>query len=72
MVNEKRVERKLPLLITDGPWWSNELDRNLYRVQQFKKREPKLFLQHRNKLIVDLEQLKLDVDRSMNGNSKKK
>ena len=62
MVNQKRVERKLPLLITDGPWYSNELDRNEYRVKQFKKRKPEKYAQHREQLILDLEKFKRDVE----------
>lgn len=62
MVNQKRVERKLPLLITDAPWWSTELDRNEYRVKQFKKREPRKYQQHCSTLLVDLEKLKRDID----------
>jgi hypothetical protein len=66
MVNEKRIERKLPLLITDAPWWSTELDRNEYRVKQFKKRMPQKYRQHCDALRVDLEKLKRDVDALFN------
>lgn len=67
MVNKKRVEGKLHLLITDGPWWSSELDRNEYRVKQFKKRSPALYEQHSTRIIIDLEKLKRDVDAIING-----
>jgi hypothetical protein len=67
MVTSKRVEQKLPLLITDGPWWTFEIDRNEYRLRQFKKREPTKYQQHRNQIITDLEKLKRDVDAILNG-----
>jgi hypothetical protein len=66
MVNEKRIERKLPLLITDAPWWTFEIDRNEYRVKQFKKREPRKYRQHCDALRVDLEKFKRDVDALFN------
>lgn len=66
MVNQKRVEQKLPLLITDGPWWSFEIDRNEYRLRQLKKREPAKYQQHRNQITMDLEKLRRDVDSVLN------
>jgi hypothetical protein len=70
MVNQKRVERKLPLLITDGPWWSPELDRNEYRLKQFKKKEPLRYQIHRDVLLTELDKLKRDVDRFLEQNRK--
>ena len=67
MVNPKRVEQKLPLLITNGPWWSTELDRNEYRLKKFKQRAPALYQQHRGNILSDLEKLKRDVDRVIDG-----
>ncbi len=67
MVNHRRVEQKLPILITDGPWYTSELDRNIYRITQFKKRDPTRFQQHKNQIIMDLEKLRRDVDKSVNG-----
>jgi len=68
MVNQKRVERKLPLLITDAPWWSTELDRNEYRVKQFKKKKPQLHQQHCDNLLRELNKYKDDVDALFGGN----
>lgn len=62
MVNSKRIEQKLSLLITDGPWWTFEVDRNEYRLRQLKKREPAKYQQHQNQIIMDLEKLKRDVN----------
>ncbi len=64
MVNPKRVEQKIPLLITDSPWWTGEQDRNEYRLRQFKKREPQKYRQHRDVLLLELEKLKQELDRS--------
>lgn len=72
MINSKRVEKKLPLLITYGPWWTDELDRNEYRLQVFRKREPQRYQQHRDTLLKALGNLKVDVDASINGYGKKK
>jgi hypothetical protein len=62
MVDPKRVERKLPILLTNGPWFSSELDRNEWRLQKFKRQYPDKFIMHRNNIIKSLEELHKDID----------
>ena len=61
MVDTKRVEKKLPLLITDTHWLTGELDINEYRVQKFKQRHPDRYLHYRNELLQNLEGLSKEV-----------
>ena len=61
MVNQKRIEQKLPLLITNTPWITGELDVNEYRVQKFKQRKPERYLHYRNELLFNLEGLEKEV-----------
>ena len=72
MVNQQRVEKKLPLLLTDGPWYSSELDRNIYRLQKFKRVAPEKYVSHRNNILNELDNLKRDMDSfSKNGKNGK-
>ncbi len=72
MVNQKRVEQKLPLLIADGSWASFDIDRYEYRMSKFKRSEPQKYAQHRNQIITDLEKLKRELDAMFNGNGKRR
>lgn len=71
MVDIKRVERKIPLLITDGPWFSGELDRNESRIRKFKQQAPDRYIARRNNIINELAALRHDVDEFMQNNSRK-
>lgn len=62
MVDPKRLEKKLPSLITETPWITGELDINQYRVQKFKVRHPDRYLHYRNELLDNLEALAKEVD----------
>ena len=62
MVNQKRVEQKLPLLMTDGPWWSSELDRNEIRLKKFKRCVPNRYVLHRNNILNELDALRKEMD----------
>lgn len=55
-----RIEKKFCNLITENPW-TIELDRNEYRLQQFKRKAPDLFNQHRNRILADIDLLRVDV-----------
>ena len=61
MVNPKRVEQKLPLLITNGPSWSWEAEEKMHLVMKLKRENPDLFNSHRHKIISDFEALERDV-----------
>jgi hypothetical protein len=55
-----RVEKKFCNLITENPW-SIELDKNDYRLEQFKRKAPDLYISHRNKILSDIDSLRIDV-----------
>jgi hypothetical protein len=55
-----RIEKKFCNLITENPW-TIELDRNEYRLQQFKRKAPSLYNSHREKILADIELLRVDV-----------
>lgn len=57
MVDAKRVEKKLPLLITEAPWYSYELDQKYYQLKKFKKQKPDQFNFHKTKIMSELEAL---------------
>jgi hypothetical protein len=71
MVNQKRVEQKLPLLLTDGPWYSGELDRNAYLMRKFKRTKPDLYATHLNDILSKLQAVQKDIDPKLNGNGKR-
>ena len=56
----KRIEKKLPNLITESPW-SIELDRNDYRLEQFKRKAPERYTKHREQILGDLDSLRIDM-----------
>lgn len=68
MVDRKKIERKLPSLISNG---SLELDRYTYRAHIFKKKQPQIQQQFNHKLCVLLDEYKNKVD-SVFQNGKKK
>ena len=72
MVDAKRVEQKLPLLITNTPWITGELDVNEYRVQKFKQRRPDRYLHYRNELLTNLEGLEKEVRAEFEKTSQRK
>jgi hypothetical protein len=62
MVDTKRLERKLPILLTNGPWFSSELDRNEWQLKKFKQQYPDKFIMRRNNIINELEALHNDIE----------
>jgi hypothetical protein len=62
MVNAKRIEQKMPLLITDGPSFSWEYDCNEYRLSKFKRGQPERYLHYRNEALNLFGGLKKEVD----------
>ncbi len=56
----RRVEKKLPNLITVDPW-TIELDRNVYRLEQFKRKAPEQYAAHTARILGDLDALRIDV-----------
>jgi hypothetical protein len=71
MVDPKRVERKLPLLITDAPWYSGELDRNEYQLSKFKRGAPEKYALHTNNIIKELSALRQELDQFVANNKGK-
>jgi hypothetical protein len=68
MVNPKRIEQKLPLLISDGPSWGWDYGEKEWWLMKLKRNSPDQFASHRNRIINDFEALERDV---MNLRSKK-
>ena len=58
-------------MITENPW-TIELDRNEYRLQQFKRKAPDLFNQHRNRILADIDLLRVDVTAWFENNKKQR
>lgn len=67
----KRIERKFPNLITENTW-SIELDRNDYRLEQFKKKAPTQYFEHRNRILGAIDLLRQDVTVWFEENKKRK
>jgi hypothetical protein len=57
----KRIEKKFPNLITEDPW-SIEFDKNDYRLEQFKKKAPEKYVPHRERILGDLDSLRVDMN----------
>lgn len=55
MVNPKRIEQKLPLMITQGSSLSWEYQEKEHLVQKMKHNNPEIYNHYRNK-IIDLYQ----------------
>jgi hypothetical protein len=66
VVNRKRVEQKLPLLMTDGPWYSSELDRNTYLTRKFRHTNPDEYAADLNDLMNKLATIHKKIDPKAN------
>ena len=64
MINPKRVEDKLPLLITSGSSLGWEYEANSYRLNKFKKSNPERYNFLKNNIMSNLEELHKEVNQA--------
>jgi len=61
MVNPKRIEQKLPLLISNGPSIGFDFQEKEWWLHKMKRQAPDQYELHRNKILSDFEALERDV-----------
>ncbi len=57
MVNRDRVRQKIPILLTDAPWWSGKVDTKYSQVKKFRVKAPEKYLAYENKVVAVLKEL---------------
>jgi hypothetical protein len=62
LVNELRVKQKLSILLTDGPWYSSELDSINYQLKKYRVEHPEKYTYYFNNIVKNLTDLRRELD----------